>query len=60
MCYCTLCTPYLPPPPPPQPNREENGMDPNRDFPYQQAPDQCMTTITVRTQLFHPPPPLPS
>lgn len=28
--------------------RTENGMDPNRDFPYRQDPDQCMLTIAVR------------
>ena len=25
-------------------------MDPNRDFPYQQDPGHCMTTITVRRE----------
>ncbi|CAM9916764.1 unnamed protein product [Scytosiphon promiscuus] len=28
--------------------RTENGLDPNRDFPYSQKPNQCMTTITAR------------
>ena len=32
-----------------RPHREEDGLDPNRDFPYRQRPNQCMTTITVRT-----------
>jgi hypothetical protein len=26
-----------------------NGIDPNRDFPYDQAPSQCMRSITART-----------
>lgn len=30
-------------------NRTENGLDPNRDFPYHQKPEQCMTTITARS-----------
>ncbi|CAN0503642.1 unnamed protein product, partial [Ectocarpus sp. 8 AP-2014] len=29
-------------------DRWENGMDPNRDFPYSQKPQNCMTTITAR------------
>jgi len=29
--------------------REENGMDPNRDFPYLQIPEHCMMTQTART-----------
>ncbi len=29
-------------------DRAENGLDPNRDFPYSQDPDKCMTTITAR------------
>mmetsp|Transcript_7629 Transcript_7629/g.17093 ORF Transcript_7629/g.17093 Transcript_7629/m.17093 type:complete len:413 (+) Transcript_7629:185-1423(+) len=40
--------------------REENGMDPNRDFPYLQKPNMCMRTQTARTinelfrrHLFH-------
>eukprot|EP00439_Symbiodinium_sp_Y106_P063797 s1483_g9.t3 len=28
--------------------REENGMDPNRDFPYLQMPQRCMQTQTAR------------
>lgn len=28
--------------------REENNMDPNRDFPYLQRPDLCMRTQTAR------------
>jgi len=28
--------------------RWENGMDPNRDFPYMQEPSKCMTTQTAR------------
>jgi hypothetical protein len=28
--------------------REENSFDPNRDFPYEQAPAKCMQTITAR------------
>jgi hypothetical protein len=28
--------------------REENGMDPNRDFPYGVAPDMCMRTTAAR------------
>ncbi|CAM9561745.1 unnamed protein product, partial [Hapterophycus canaliculatus] len=28
--------------------RTENGLDPNRDFPYSQKPQKCMTTITAR------------
>ncbi|CAM9676449.1 unnamed protein product, partial [Phaeothamnion confervicola] len=28
--------------------RCEAGRDPNRDFPYQQKPSKCMTTITAR------------
>ena len=28
--------------------RSENGMDPNRDFPFRQAPAACMTTLTAR------------
>merc|ERR1719424_2800429 len=28
--------------------RLENGMDPNRDFPYMQDPSKCMTTQTAR------------
>lgn len=28
--------------------RWENGMDPNRDFPYSTVPETCMTTITAR------------
>ncbi|CAK0846670.1 unnamed protein product [Prorocentrum cordatum] len=31
-----------------QKTRRENGMDPNRDFPYMQDPSQCMTTQTAR------------
>jgi hypothetical protein len=31
-----------------QTSREENGMDPNRDFPYMRTPATCMTTITAR------------
>ncbi len=26
--------------------REEKGRDTNRDFPYRQKPEECMTTIT--------------
>ena len=41
--------PSLPPSlPPPFPLREENGVDPNRDFPYQKDPARCMETITVK------------
>ena len=29
-------------------SREENGMDPNRDFPYAQSPSECMRTLTGR------------
>ena len=28
--------------------REENGIDPNRDFPYNQDPDKCMKTTAAR------------
>ena len=28
--------------------RSENGMDPNRDFPYNQRADMCMLTMTAR------------
>ena len=28
--------------------REENSMDPNRDFPYLQRPELCMRTQTAR------------
>ena len=28
--------------------REENSMDPNRDFPYLQRPEKCMRTQTAR------------
>ena len=28
--------------------REELGIDPNRDFPYDQSPDKCMQTLTAR------------
>lgn len=28
--------------------RDENGMDPNRDFPYDQDPSRCMTTTVAR------------
>lgn len=28
--------------------RGENGLDPNRDFPYDQSPQRCMQTITAR------------
>jgi hypothetical protein len=28
--------------------RTENGMDPNRDFPFNQDPAHCMTTLTAR------------
>ena len=28
--------------------REENSMDPNRDFPYLQRSDRCMQTQTAR------------
>ena len=28
--------------------REENSMDPNRDFPYLQDPTRCMQTQTAR------------
>ena len=31
-----------------QDRREENGMDPNRDFPIDQDPRYCMRTITAR------------
>lgn len=41
-------------------HREENGMDPNRDFPYLQQADRCMMTQTARAvnelfrrHLFH-------
>eukprot|EP00966_Prymnesium_polylepis_P309093 7142853-Prymnesium_polylepis.1 len=29
--------------------REELGRDPNRDFPFQQAPSACMTTVVARS-----------
>lgn len=29
--------------------REENGIDPNRDFPYDQKDSKCMQTIAART-----------
>ena len=29
--------------------REENNIDPNRDFPYEQEPSRCMQTIAGRT-----------
>lgn len=29
--------------------REEFGHDPNRDFPFQQASSECMTTVTARS-----------
>ncbi|CAM9333225.1 unnamed protein product [Ectocarpus sp. 4 AP-2014] len=32
-------------------DRWEHGMDPNRDFPYGQVPQNCMTTITARQVL---------
>eukprot|EP00943_MAST-04B_sp_MAST-4B-sp1_P007467 g7467.t1 len=28
--------------------REENGIDPNRDFPYNQEPEKCMKTTAAR------------
>ena len=28
--------------------RTENGLDPNRDFPYNQQPSKCMLTLTAR------------
>jgi hypothetical protein len=32
----------------PEPVREENGVDPNRDFPYNVAPSACMVTTAAR------------
>ena len=29
--------------------RDENGIDPNRDFPYDQSPTNCMQTIAARS-----------
>ena len=28
--------------------REEQGIDPNRDFPYEQKPSECMATVAAR------------
>ena len=28
--------------------REELGIDPNRDFPYDQEPSRCMKTVAAR------------
>ena len=30
-------------------HRDENGIDPNRDFPYEQEPTKCMQTIAARS-----------
>ena len=29
--------------------RDENGIDPNRDFPYDQSPTACMQTVAARS-----------